>query len=54
MKPLMTVADIGRLARDRPDLFYSRSASLVRPSREEVPRMPSEENMIDTARSQGG
>jgi gluconate 2-dehydrogenase gamma chain len=52
-KPLMTLADIGRLAQDRPDLFYSRSGSFVRTSREEVPRMPSEENTLDTARSQG-
>ena len=52
-KPLMTLADIGRLAQDRPDLFYSRSASFVPPSREEIPRMPSEENTLDTVRSQG-
>jgi gluconate 2-dehydrogenase gamma chain len=52
-KPLMTLADIGRLAQDRPDLFYSRSASFVRPSQEEIPLMPSEENTLDTVRSQG-
>jgi gluconate 2-dehydrogenase gamma chain len=52
-KPLLTLADIGRLAQDRPDLFYSRSGAFLSPSRQEVPRMPSEENTIDTARSQG-
>jgi gluconate 2-dehydrogenase gamma chain len=52
-KPLMTLADIERLARQRPELFYSRSGSLPSPSRQEVPEMPSEENTIDTARSQG-
>jgi gluconate 2-dehydrogenase gamma chain len=52
-KPLMTLADIGRLAEDRPDLFYSRSASFVPPSQEEIPLMPSEENTLDTVRSQG-
>jgi hypothetical protein len=49
----MTLADIERLARQRPELFYSRSGSLPSPSRQEVPEMPSEENTIDTARSQG-
>ncbi len=52
-KPLMTLADIGRLAQDRPDLFYTRSASFVPTAQEEIPRMPSEENTLDTARSQG-
>lgn len=52
-KPLMTLADIGRLAQDRPELFYSRSGSFLSPSQQEVPRMPSEENTIDTAQSQG-
>lgn len=52
-KPLMTLADIGRLAQARPELFYSRSGSFVSPSQEEVPRMPTEENTLDTARSQG-
>jgi gluconate 2-dehydrogenase gamma chain len=53
-KPLMTLADIGQLARDRPDLFYNRSAAIPAPTPQEVPAMPSEENTLDTARSQGG
>ena len=53
-KPIMTLADIGRLAQDRPDLFYTRSGSSVTPSWQEVPEMPSQENTIDTARNQGG
>ncbi len=53
-KPIMTLADIGRLAHDRPDLFYARSGALPTPSRQEVPEMPSRENTLDTARSQGG
>jgi gluconate 2-dehydrogenase gamma chain len=52
-KPLMTLADIEQLARDKPELFYSRSESLPPPSRQEVPEMPSLENTIDTAQSQG-
>ena len=53
-KPIMTLADIGRLAHDRPDLFYARSGEIPAPSRQEVPEMPSQENTLDTARSQGG
>ncbi len=52
-KPLMTLADIGTLTQDRPDLFYSRSGSFLSPTRQEVPSMPSVENTIDTAQSQG-
>ncbi len=52
-KPLMTLADIERLAKDRPDLFYNRSGSFVVPTRQEVPGMPSTENTLDTAQSQG-
>jgi gluconate 2-dehydrogenase gamma chain len=52
-KPLMTLADIERLAQDRPDLFYTRSGSFMAPTRQEVPAMPSTENTLDTARSQG-
>jgi gluconate 2-dehydrogenase gamma chain len=52
-KPLMTLADIGRLAQDSPELFYTRSGAFAAPSRQEVPVMPSTENTIDTAQSQG-
>jgi hypothetical protein len=52
-KPLMTLADIERLVKDRPDLFYNRSGSFVVPTRQEVPGMPSTENTLDTAQSQG-
>jgi gluconate 2-dehydrogenase gamma chain len=52
-KPLMTLADIERLARNKPQLFYSRAGSLTSPSPQEIPEMPSEENTLDTARSQG-
>jgi gluconate 2-dehydrogenase gamma chain len=52
-KPLMTLADIGRLAQERPDLFYTRSGSFVELTRQEVPAMPSTENTLDTAQSQG-
>jgi gluconate 2-dehydrogenase gamma chain len=52
-KPLMTLADIGKLTQDRPDLFYSRSGSFPSPSPQEVPGMPSEESTIETAESQG-
>jgi gluconate 2-dehydrogenase gamma chain len=52
-KPLMTLADIERLARNKPRLFYSRGGSLPIPSPQEIPEMPSEENTLDTARSQG-
>ena len=52
--PIMTLADIQKLTKERPDLFYSRSGSFLAPSRQEVPEMPSEENTLDTAKSQGG
>jgi gluconate 2-dehydrogenase gamma chain len=52
-KPLMTLADIERLAQERPDLFYTRSGSFVELTRQEVPAMPSTENTLDTAQSQG-
>jgi gluconate 2-dehydrogenase gamma chain len=52
-KPLMTLADIGRLAQERPDLFYSRFGSVAAPTNQEVPAMPSTENTLDTAQSQG-
>lgn len=52
-KPLMTLADIGRLAQDQPDLFYRRRGSFIVPTRQEVPAMPSTENTLDTAQSQG-
>jgi gluconate 2-dehydrogenase gamma chain len=52
-KPLMTLADIERLARDRPDLFYTRSGSVIAPTRQEVPAMPSTESTLDTVQSQG-
>lgn len=51
--PIMTLADIQKLTEDRPDLFYTRSGSFLTPSRQEVPAMPSEENTLDTAQSQG-
>ncbi len=52
--PIMTLADIQKLTEERPELFYSRSGSFLSPSRQEVPEMPSEENTLDTAKSQGG
>ena len=52
--PIMTLADIQKLTQERPELFYSRSGSFLTPSRQEVPEMPSEENTLDTAKSQGG
>jgi gluconate 2-dehydrogenase gamma chain len=52
-KPLMTLADIGRLARDRPDLFYSRRGSFLAPTQQEVPAMPPAESTLETAESQG-
>ena len=52
-KPLMTLADIGRLVQERPDLFYTRSDTVLKPTRLEVPVMPSTENTLDTAQSQG-
>ena len=38
MKPLMTLADIERLAQDRPDLFYTRSGAFIAPTRQESAR----------------
>jgi gluconate 2-dehydrogenase gamma chain len=52
-KPLMTLADIERLAHERPDLFYTRSGPVMAPTNQEVPAMPSTENTLDTAQSQG-
>jgi len=52
--PIMTLADIQKLTEERPELFYTRSGSFLTPSRQEVPEMPSEENTLDTAKSQGG
>ena len=53
-KPLMTLADIGRLAQEQPELFYTRSGSFLVPTRaRKCQRMPSEENTLDTAQSQG-
>lgn len=53
-KPIMTLADIQRLAVEQPNLFYQRPRSGPTPSGQEVPRMPSRENTLDTARNQGG
>jgi hypothetical protein len=52
-KPLMTLADIGRLAREQPELFYTRSGSVLAPTPQEVPDMPSTEATVDSAQSQG-
>ena len=52
-KPLMILADIGRLARDRPELFYSRRGSFLAPTQQEVPATPSAESTLETAESQG-
>jgi len=52
-KPLMTLADIGRLAREQPELFYTRSGSVLAPTPQEVPNMPSTEATVDSAQSQG-
>ena len=49
----MTLADIGRLSQEQPELFYTRAGSFLVPTLPEVPRMPSEENTLDTAQSQG-
>ena len=49
----MTLADIERLAQERPDLFYTRSGPVMVPTNQEVPAMPSTENTLDTAQSQG-
>ncbi len=52
-KPLMTLADIARLAREQPHRFYSRSRPLPAPSQEEIPDMPSTERTVESAQSQG-
>jgi gluconate 2-dehydrogenase gamma chain len=52
--PIMTLADIQKMTKERPELFYSRAGSFLTPSRQEVPEMPSEENTLDTAKNQGG
>ena len=52
-KPLMTLADIGRLAREQPELFYTRFGSVLAPTPQEVPDMPSTEATVDSAQSQG-
>jgi gluconate 2-dehydrogenase gamma chain len=52
-KPLMTLADVERLAQEQPHRFYSRSRPLPTPSRQEIPDMPSTESTVDTAQSQG-
>ena len=52
--PIMTLADIQKLTEKQPELFYTRAGSFLVPSRQEVPAMPSEENTLDTAKSQGG
>ena len=52
-KPIVTLADIGRLSKEQPGLFYTRAGSFLVPTPAEVPRMPSEENTLDTAQSQG-
>lgn len=52
--PIMTLADIQKMTKERPELFYSRSGSFLTPSRQEVPEMPSKENTLDTAKNQGG
>ncbi len=52
-KPIMTLADIGRLSQEQPELFYSRTGDFLVPTPPEVPRMPSAENTVETAQSQG-
>jgi gluconate 2-dehydrogenase gamma chain len=52
-KPILTLADIGRLSQEQPELFYTRAGDFLVPTSPEVPRMPSEENTLETAQSQG-
>lgn len=51
--PIMTLADIGRLTQESPHLFYTRKGSFLTPTRQETPAMPSTENTLETAESQG-
>lgn len=51
--PIMTLADIKRLAADKPELFYRRPARPETPEREEVPAMPSPEATLASGESQG-
>jgi len=53
-RPVMTLGDIKRLARDKPDLFYRRPGRPPAPSRREVPRMPSPAATIESGQNQGG
>ncbi|HEX5500613.1 MAG TPA: gluconate 2-dehydrogenase subunit 3 family protein [Thermomicrobiales bacterium] len=53
-KPIMTLADIRRLARERPELFYQRPDTRPAPGRDETPAMPSAEATLESDQSQGG
>jgi gluconate 2-dehydrogenase gamma chain len=53
-KPIMTLADIRRLARERPDLFYQRPDNRPAPGRDESPPMPPPETTLESDQSQGG
>jgi len=52
-KPILTLADIGHLSQEQPELFYTRAGDFLVPTPREVPRMPSEESTLETAQSQG-
>ncbi len=53
-KPIMTLGDIGKLAREKPNLFYRRSGPVAAPTSEAVPEMPPTAATVETTRSQGG
>ena len=53
-KPIMTLADMRKLAQEQPNLFYRRSQQQPVSSPQEVPEMPSRESTVDTAKNQGG
>lgn len=52
--PIMTLADVRRLAQTQPELFYRRPGPPAAPSRQEVPAMPSPAATVESGESQGG
>jgi gluconate 2-dehydrogenase gamma chain len=53
-KPIMTLGDIQRLAREKPDLFYDRPGPGPSVPEEETPRMPTRPGEPEEPPGQGG
>lgn len=53
-KPLLTLADIRRLAEAHPERFFHRSGPRPAPAAAEIPALPDAEASLEASRNQGG